>query len=368
MTIVGIPKEIKDHESRVAVTPAGVDLLVRNGHDIRIETGAGEGSSISDEAYAKAGAKLVSRDEVFDASELLLKVKEPQPSEIDLLRADQTLFTFFHFAADESLTRAMCDRGTTCIAYETVQTPEGNLPLLAPMSDVAGRVAVSAAIKFLERPAGGKGKLISGIPGVRGARIMILGGGTVGTAAARACADLGAEVFIFDTNLQRLKFLFETLPGNVHPLASNPYAIREALPQCDVIIGAVLIPGGRAPTLISDEMLDLLEPRSLLIDVAVDQGGCIETIHPTTHSDPVYLHKGILHYGVSNMPGAVPQTSTWGLTNATLPYALALANKGWRKAMSEDKALLKGLNISGGLIYHPGVAAAFGLKLNRLEP
>lgn len=359
--IVGIPKEVKDHEYRVAATPAGVEMLVGSEHEVLIERGAGLGSGISDEAFAKAGAKIVERGEVFERAQLIAKVKEPQSEEFELFNSDQVLFTYFHFAANRPLTEAMVGIGLTCIAYETVQTDDGSLPLLAPMSDVAGRVAMTAGIKYLERPSGGKGKLIAGIPGVRPGTVLVLGGGIAGTSAARIAAGLGADVYVLDTNLQRLRFLFDICPPNVHPLASNAYTIRDILPNADIVIGTVLIPGARTPILISDAMLDLMEPGSVIVDVAVDQGGCVESAHPTTHSEPTYIYKDMVHYCVTNMPGAVAHTSTFALTNATTPYLLELADKGWRQAVHESPALRRGLNVGGGKIYCQGVADAFGL-------
>jgi alanine dehydrogenase len=358
--IVGVPKEIKDHEYRVAATPAGVDMLRSEECPVLVESGAGEGSGISDEDYAGAGAEIVSRAEVFRQAELIVKVKEPQPEEYPLLRAGQTLFAFFHFAASRDLTQAMVESGVTCIAYETVQTDDGSLPLLAPMSDVAGRVAMTAGIKYLERPMGGKGKLISGIPGVRPGRVVVLGGGIAGSAAARIAAGLGAEVYLLDIDQRRLRFLFETCPPNVHPLASNPHTIREVIQRADVVVGAVLKPGGRTPILLTEAMLETMEPGSVIVDIAVDQGGCVETARPTTHSHPTYIEKGMVHYCVSNMPGAVAHTSTYGLTNATLPFVLELATKGWRNAVLDNPALARGVNISEGRIRHDAVADAFG--------
>ncbi len=360
MNVIGIPTEIKDHEYRVAIARAGVEALVRMGKRVLVQKGAGEGSGIKDEDYARSGAQIVSREEVFSQSDLIVKVKEPQPAEYGLLSEGQVVFTYFHFSADRKLTEAMAERRVTCIAYETVQTDDGSLPLLAPMSDVAGRVAVSAAIKYLERPMGGKGKLISGIPGVRPGTVMVLGGGIAGTSAARIAAGLGAEVFVLDTNLQRLRFLFDICPPNIHPLASNPYTIREILPSADAVIGTVLVPGGRTPILISEAMLREMEPGSVIIDVSVDQGGCVETARPTTHSQPTFIHEGIVHYCVTNMPGAVAHTSTYGLTNATLPYLCELAEKGWERAVRENPALRRGLNIGDGRIFHPAVAKTFG--------
>lgn len=362
MSIIGVPKEVKDHEYRVAVTAAGADMLAREGHRVLIQLGAGEGSGIRDEEYMRAGAEIVTREKVFAEADIIAKVKEPQPSEFDLMNEGQTLFTYLHLAASRDLTEALLRRRVNAIGLETVQADDGGLPLLAPMSEVAGRVAVSAAAKYLERPMGGKGKLLSGVPGVRSGVVVILGAGIVGSAAARLAAGLGAEVFILDTNLARLKAIFDTYPPNVHPLASSPYAIRQILPMADAVIGAVLIPGGRTPTLVTEKMLKLMEPGSVIIDVAVDQGGCVETARPTTHSNPVYLHEGILHYCVTNMPGAVAHTSTHALTNATLPYLMELADKGWRGAIRDNAALRRGVNVSAGEINHPAVAETFGMQ------
>lgn len=358
--IIGVPQEAKDQEYRVAITPAGVDMLKSRGHRVLLESGAGAGSGIDDAAYERTGAELTDAATLYSQAELIVKVKEPQPSEYSLLRPGQVVFAYFHFAANRELTEAMMRTGATCIAYETVQTDDGSLPLLAPMSDVAGRVAISAAIKYLERPMGGKGKLISGIPGVRPGKVLVLGGGIAGTSAARIAAGLGAEVYLLDINLQRLRFLFDICPPNIHPLASNPHTIREIIPTADVVIGAVLIPGGRTPILVTDAMLDLMEPGSVIVDIAVDQGGCIESARPTTHSQPTFIYKGIVHYCVANMPGAVSHTSTHGLTNATLPYLLELADKGWQRAIRENPALARGLNISEGKIRYDAVAEAFG--------
>lgn len=365
-TIVGVPREVKDHEYRVAATPAGVDMLKSQGHRVLVETSAGVGSGIADADYARAGAEIVDRDTVYGRAQLIVKVKEPQPSEYSLLRESQTVFTYFHFAASRELTQAMLDTGATCIAYETVQTDDGSLPLLAPMSDVAGRVAMSAAIKYLERPMGGKGKLISGIPGVRPGKVLVLGGGIAGTSAARIAAGLGAEVYLLDVNLQRLRFLFDICPPNIHPLASNPHTIRELIRTTDVVIGAVLVPGARTPILVKDSMLDTMEPGSVIIDIAVDQGGCVESARPTTHSQPTFIHKGMVHYCVTNMPGAVSHTSTYGLTNATLPYILELANKGTGRAVREDTALARGVNVSAGRIRYGAVAETFGWEAEPL--
>lgn len=364
--IIGVPKEIKDHEYRVAITPAGVEMLTRGGHRVLVQETAGLGSGITDEAYQKAGAQIVSRTRVFRDGEIIVKVKEPQPDEYASFSRGQVIFTYFHFAANQPLTEAMAQRGVTCIAYETVQTEDGSLPLLAPMSDVAGRVAMSAGIKYLERPMGGKGKLISPIPGVRPGHVTVLGAGIAGTSAARIAAGLGADVAVLDINLPRLRFLSETTPPNLHTLASNSYTIRELLPRTDVLIGAILVPGGRTPILVKEEMLRLMEPGSVIVDIAVDQGGCVESARPTTHSNPTYVHEGIVHYCVTNMPGAVAHTSTYGLTNATMPYLRELADKGWEQAIREDAGLRRGVNVSDGKIYCEGVAKAFGWEAESL--
>lgn len=358
--IIGVPREIKEQEYRVAVTPAGVDMLKSRGHRILVETGAGEGSGIADAEFERAGAEMTDQATLYREAELIVKVKEPQPSEYELLRPGQVVFAFFHFAASRELTEAMMKAGVTCIAYETVQTDDGSLPLLAPMSDVAGRVAISAAIKYLERPMGGKGKLISGIPGVRPGKVLILGGGIAGTSAARIAAGLGAEVYLLDIDLQRLRFLFDICPPNIHPLVSNPHTIHEIIQTADVVIGAVLVPGGRTPILVTEAMLETMEPGSVIVDIAVDQGGCVESARPTTHSQPTFIYKGIVHYCVANMPGAVSHTSTHGLTNATLPYLLQLADKGCDRAIGENPALARGLNVSEGKIRYEAVAEAFG--------
>lgn len=364
--IIGVPKEVKEQEYRVAVTPAGVDMLRTRGHRVLVETGAGEGSGIADDDYIAVGAELGEAAMVYRQADLIVKVKEPQPREYASLRPGQIVFTYFHLAASRDLTEAMMKSGATCIAYETVQTDDGSLPLLAPMSDVAGRVAMSAALRYLERPMGGKGKLISGIPGVRPGKVLVLGGGIAGTSAARIAAALGAEVYLLDVDLKRLRFLFDICPPNLHPLASNPHTIRELIRTADVVIGAVLLPGRRTPILVTEDMLETMEPGSVIIDIAVDQGGCVETARPTTHSHPTYVHKGVVHYCVSNMPGAVAHTSTYGLTNATLPYLLELADKGWPRAGEENPALGRGLNVSEGEIRHPAIAETFGHDLGGL--
>ncbi|MEQ1856091.1 MAG: alanine dehydrogenase [Longimicrobiales bacterium] len=360
--IIGVPKEIKADEYRVAATPAGIEMLVRAGHQIVVEKGAGLGSGFTDDFYQAAGAQILDRaDEVWGAADMIMKVKEPTPPEWGRLRKGQVVFTYFHFAASEDLTRAVIDSGAVAIAYETVEVPNGQLPLLTPMSEIAGRMAVQEGAKYLERPQGGLGVLLGGVPGVLPGKVLILGGGVVGTNAAKVAAGLGARVGIMDINLDRLRYLDDVMPANVHTLFSTRYAIRKQVEDADVIIGAVLIPGAKAPSLIGAEDLKLMRPGTVIVDVAVDQGGCVETIRPTTHKDPVYTVDGVIHYGVANMPGGVPRTSTLALTNATLPYALALAGKGWRRACATDPALKAGLNVVGGRVTYAGVAEAFGL-------
>ena len=360
--IIGIPKEIKSDEYRVAVTPAGVEMLARDGHEVIVEKGAGLGSGFTDDFYEKAGAIIEpSVAEVWARAELILKVKEPTPAEWPRLRRGQVVFTYFHFAASEELTRAVIDSGAVAIAYETVELPNGQLPLLTPMSEIAGRMAVQEGAKHLEKPQGGLGVLLGGVPGVLPGKVLILGGGVVGTNAAKIAAGLGARVGVMDINLDRLRYLDDVMPANVHTLFSTRYAIRKQIEDADLVIGAVLIPGAKAPSLIVEDDLKLMRPGTVIVDVAVDQGGCVETIRPTTHKDPVYSVRGVIHYGVANMPGGVPRTSTLALTNATLPYAAALAAKGWRGACAADPALKAGLNVVAGHVTYRGVADAFGL-------
>ncbi len=360
--ITGIPKEIKNNENRVALTPAGVQELKKNGHTVYVQTRAGEGSGFSDKQYSLAGAEILPTiEEVYLRSEMIIKVKEPILQEYPLIQPNQLVFTYFHFASSEELTKAMMKSGAVCLAYETVEKEDRSLPLLIPMSEVAGRMSVQEGAKYLEKPMGGRGILLGGVPGVRPAKVMVLGGGIVGMHAARMAAGMGADVTILDVNLNRLRYLAEVMPPNVNTFYSNEYNIRELIPSHDLIIGAVLIPGARAPHLITRDMLKHMRPGTVLIDVAVDQGGCIETCKPTTHEDPVYVVDGIVHYCVANMPGAVPYTSTLALTNATLPYVLQVANKGWQKACMDNKELLAGLNIVQGDIVYKGVAEAFNL-------
>jgi len=366
--IIGIPTEIKKNENRVAVTPAGVKELVKNHHQVFIQKGAGVGSGFEDEEYIYAGAKILPAiEDVYGKADMIIKVKEPIEPEYALIREGQLIFTYFHFASSEPLTRAMINSKAICVAYETVEKPDKTLPLLIPMSEVAGRMAVQEGAKYLEKQYGGRGILLGGVPGVQPAKILVLGGGIVGTQAAKMAAGLGANVNIVDINLQRLRYLSDVLPANVNTLMSTEYNIRALIKNADLIIGAVLIPGAKAPNLVTRDMLKEMRPGTVLIDVAVDQGGCIETCKPTTHEDPTYEIDGIIHYCVANMPGAVPYTSTVALTNATLPYAIQLANKGWKKACRENGELLKGVNIANGTIVYEAVAQAFELDFMPVE-
>lgn len=360
--IIGIPKEIKNNENRVALTPAGAKELVKRGHTVYVQHTAGENSGFPDSAYVEAGAQILpSISDVYQIAEMIVKVKEPIAAEYSLVRKGQLFFTYFHFASDEKLTLAMMDSGSICLAYETVENPDGTLPLLIPMSEVAGRMSIQEGARFLEKPQGGKGILLGGVPGVKPARVLVLGGGIVGHSAALMAAGLGADVTIADISLPRLRYLEQIMPANVKTLYSSTHNIEAELPYTDLVIGAVLIPGAKAPHLITKDMLQRMKPGSVLVDVAIDQGGCFETSHPTTHADPVYTVDDIVHYCVANIPGAVPQTSTLALTNATLPYVLELADKGWKEACKEDKSLYPGLNIIEGKIVYPAVAEAFGL-------
>ena len=366
--IIGIPKEIKNNENRVGMTPSGVQEMTRHGHIVYVQATAGVNSGFSDEAYTAAGAKILPTiEEVYAIAEMIVKVKEPIESEYKLVRKEQLVFTYFHFASSEPLTKAMIESGAVCCAYETVERKDRSLPLLTPMSEVAGRMATQEGCYFLERPRGGKGKLMGGVPGVKPAKVFVIGAGVVGTAAARTAAGMGADVTICDISLPRLTYLADVMPRNVKTLMSSEYNIREELKTADLVIGSVLIPGAKAPKLVTREMLSLMEPGSVLVDVAIDQGGCFETSHPTTHQEPTYYVDGILHYCVANIPGAVPYTSTLALTNATLPYALQLADKGWRKACAENEELRKGLNVVAGKVVYKEVAEAWGLPLDTLE-
>jgi len=362
--IIGVPKEIKTSENRVALTPAGALELTKRGHKVYVQHNAGDNSGFTDAAYEQRGATILQTiEEVYSKAEMIIKVKEPIASEYPLIRKDQLLFTYFHFASYEPLTKAMISSEAVCLAYETVELPDRSLPLLVPMSEVAGRMAVQEGAKFLEKPEGGRGVLLGGVPGVAPANVLVLGGGIVGTQAAKMAAGLGAHVTILDVNLNRLRYLSDVMPPNVTTLYSNEVNIRELIVDHDLIIGAVLIPGAKAPMLITRDMLKEMRPGTVLVDVAVDQGGCIETCRPTTHEDPIFVIDGVVHYCVANMPGAVPYTSTIALTNATLPYALKLADKGWKEACKQDAALQKGLNVVNGKVVYKGVADAFNLPL-----
>ena len=359
---IGVPKEIKRHEARVGVTPAGALALVNAGHQVCIQTEAGVLSGFNDDEFISVGCKVVNTiAEVYDFAEMIIKVKEPIQEEYTLIKKDQLLFTYFHFASSETLTNAMIASGAICLAYETVEE-EGKLPLLIPMSEVAGRMATQEGAKFLEKPQGGFGILLGGVTGVRPANVLVIGGGVAGTEAALMAAGLGANVTIMDTNLNRLRELENSMPANVTPLYSTTLAIEQEIERSHLIIGTVLIPGSKAPKLITKEMLTKMMPGTVLVDVAIDQGGCFETSEPTTHDMPIVIKEGIIHYAVTNMPGAVPNTSTVALTNATLKYALQLANKGWKKACNENLALAKGLNIVKGQVVYKEVAEAFGIE------
>ena len=366
--IIGVPKEIKNNENRVGMTPSGVQEMTRHGHVVFVQASAGVNSGFSDDAYTAAGAKILPTiEEVYATADMIVKVKEPIASEYGLVRSGQLVFTYFHFASSEPLTKAMIESGAVCCAYETVERKDRSLPLLVPMSEVAGRMATQEGCYFLERPRGGKGKLMGGVPGVKPAKVFVIGAGVVGTAAARTAAGMGADVTICDVSLPRLAYLADVMPRNVKTLMSSEYNIREELKSADLVVGSVLIPGAKAPKLVTREMLALMEPGSVLVDVAIDQGGCFETSHPTTHEEPTYYVDGILHYCVANIPGAVPYTSTLALTNATLPYALQLADKGWRKACADNEELRKGLNVVEGKVVYKEVAEAWGLPYEPLS-
>lgn len=366
--IVGVPTEIKDNEYRVAMTPAGARELIERGHEVCIQKGAGEGSSIPDEEFEAVGACMMPDAEaVWAKAAMIMKVKEPLEPEYPLLRDGQILFTFLHLAASEDLTRALLGRGSVCIAYETVELPDGRLPLLAPMSEVAGRMAPQIGAQFLERTMGGRGVLLGGVSGVAPGEVLILGAGVVGGNAAHIAVGLGASVTVIDKNTDRLRHLDDIMFGKVRTLASNRHNIEEAVARADLVIGAVLVPGAKAPTLVTREMLSSMKPHAVIVDVAVDQGGCVETIHATTHSDPTYLVDDILHYGVANMPGAVPYTSTYALTNATLPWAMELADKGYRRAARENAPLALGINILEHKLSYRGVAEAHSIEFTPLS-
>jgi alanine dehydrogenase len=360
--IIGVPKEIKNNENRVALTPAGTMELTKRGHTVYVQQTAGLGSSFPDEDYVAAGAEILPDIEsVYAKAEMIMKVKEPIEPEYDLIREDQLLFTYFHFASYEPLTKAMIKSKAVCLAYETVELSDRSLPLLVPMSEVAGRMSITQGAKYLEKPQKGRGVLLGGVPGVRPGKVMVLGGGVVGTQAAKMAAGLGAQVTILDVNLNRLRYLDDVMPANVKTLYSSEYTIRQLIEEHDLIIGAVLIPGAKAPKLITRDMLKEMRPGTVLVDVAVDQGGCMETTQPTTHADPTYIIDDVLHYCVANMPGAVPATSTPALTNATLPYAIQLAQKGWQQACRDSEPLKKGLNVIKGEVVYRSVGEAFGI-------
>ena len=352
----------------MALVPAGAEALTASGHTVMIERGAGEGSGFPDALYERAGAKIgYDAAAVWKDADMILKVKEPIETEWPHMSAGQTIFTYFHFAADEKLTKAHLDSGAVCIAYETVELPSRELPLLTPMSEVAGRMAVQEGAKYLEKLYGGRGVLLGGVPGVLPAKVVILGGGIVGINSAKMAAGLGAHVIVLDLSLERLRYLSDVMPANVQLLHSNRHVILEQIAEADLVVGAVLIPGAKAPKLIRREDLALMQNGSVIVDVAVDQGGCVETIRPTTHENPTYVVDGVIHYAVANMPGAVPRTSTLALTNATLPYALQLANKGWRQALRDNAAMRKGLNVVSGTVTYRAVAEAFGLDFQEPE-
>lgn len=366
--IIGVPKEIKNNENRVAMTPAGVMELVKNGHKVYVQHTAGLGSGIADEDYVEAGAEILPTiEDVYAAAEMIVKVKEPIEPEYKLIKKDQLVFTYFHFASEEALTDAMIEQGAVCLAYETVQLPDRSLPLLLPMSEVAGRMSIQEGAKYLEKPFSGRGILLGGVAGVAPAKVVVLGGGMVGTSAAKMAAGMLADVTIMDISIPRLRYLDDVMPANVKTIVSNEYNVRKALKDADLVIGSVLIPGAKAPKLIRREMLKDMKKGAVIVDVAVDQGGCAETCRPTTHNDPTFEIDGVVHYCVANMPGAVPVTSTAALTNATLPYVVRLANKGWKKACIEDEALKKGLNVVQGKVVFKAVAEAFNLPYTPVE-
>jgi alanine dehydrogenase len=369
--IVGVPREIKTHEYRVSVTPVGVDELVRRKHTVLVERDAGLGSGIADEEYESVGAKIVtSAKDVFDKADMVVKVKEPQAPERAMMREGQVMFTYFHFAAERDLTEGVIKTRSIAIAYETITDRNGHLPLLTPMSEVAGKMSIQEGAKYLERPTMGRGILLGGVPGVEPAEVLIIGGGVVGTNAAKVAAGLGANVTVMDINLDRLRYLDDVMPANVHPIFSDRHRLQKHLALADLVIGAVLIPGARCPILITAEMLKLMKPGAVIIDVGVDQGGCCETIRPTTHDAPTYVVDHIVHYGVANMPGAVGRTSTFALTNATLPYVLKLADLGYQEACRRDSGLAAGINIEHGRVTNRPVAECFGMEFapSSVEP
>lgn len=365
---IGVPKEIKNNENRVGLTPSGVKELVQHGHDLYVQHTAGEGTGFADEEYVAAGATILPTiEDVYATADMIIKVKEPIAPEYPLVKKGQVLFTYFHFASDEELTEAMLKSGAICIAYETVRDRMGALPLLVPMSEVAGRMSIQEGARFLEKPQGGKGILLGGVPGVKPAKVLILGAGVVGRNAAMMAAGLGCDVTITDISLPTLRHVAEVMPKNVKTLFSSRHNIEQELPTTDLVIGSVLVPGAKTPKLLTADMLPLMRPGTVIVDVAVDQGGCFETTHATTHSDPIYTIDGVVHYAVANIPGAVPYTSTLALTNATLPYALRLADMGWKEACKADAGLAEGVNVVDGKVTFKGVADAWGLPLHKLE-
>jgi alanine dehydrogenase len=361
--IIGALKENKAEENRVSLSPGGVEFMRQNGHSVLVEKNAGKASGFGDALYKQAGAEIVvSSKEIFEKAEMIMRVKEPQRSEFKLLKKDQIYFAYLHLAASEEVTRAMIQAGSVNIAYETIQKADGTLPLLTPMSEVAGPMAIQEGAKYLEMAQGGHGVLLGGVPGVDPGTVLIIGGGAVGINAAKMAGGLGAKVYILDIDLDRLRYLSDVMPGHCVTIMSSPAAIRDVLPKADVVVGAVLVPGSKTPTLVTREMLKTMKKGSVLIDVSIDQGGCFETSKETTHADPTYTVDGIVHYAVSNMPGALPRTSTLALNNATLPYAVEIANKGWQKAIQENPEIKRGANVVNGQVTYAGVAEAFGLE------
>jgi alanine dehydrogenase len=366
--IVGILKEIKTEENRVCMTPAGVEVMVHNGHTVLVEKTAGAGSGFADEAYANAGARMIATPkEIFDTADMVMHVKEPLPPEYDLIRAGQIVFTYLHLAADETQTQALIKSRSVSIAYETIQKADGSLPLLTPMSEVAGRMAIQQGAKYLEMAQGGHGVLLGGVPGVDPGTVVVIGGGVVGVNAAKMACGLGAKVYLLDMNLDRLRYLNDVMPANCFTVMSSPATIRKLVKEADVVVGAVLIPGAKAPRLVTREMLGTMKKGSVLVDVAIDQGGCFETSKATTHGNPIYVVDGVIHYCVANMPGAVAKTSTLALTNATLPYAVQIANKGWKRAMQENQEIRLGANVIDGKVTYNAVADAFDLEYTNVE-
>ncbi len=361
--IVGVLKENKTEENRVSLSPGGVEFMRQNGHSVLVEKNAGKASGFTDKAYSNAGAEIAAKpDIIYERAKMIMRVKEPQPSEFGLLKKGQIYFAYLHLAASEDVTRAMLKAGSVNIAYETIQNADGSLPLLTPMSEVAGPMAIQQGAKYLEMAQGGHGVLLGGVPGVDPGTVLIIGGGVVGINAAKLASGLGAKVYILDIDLDRLRYLSDVMPANCVTLMSSPAAIRDVLPKADVVVGAVLVPGSKTPTVVTRDMLKTMKKGSVMVDVAIDQGGCFETAKETTHADPTYTVDGIVHYAVSNMPGALARTSTLALNNATLPYAAEIANKGWKKAMRENPGIKRGANVVNGKVTYEGVAEAFGLK------